>query len=709
MTRCRRLLSLWLVLLPTVAQARLVPADPHPLGPRLPVILIHGWNTDAATWDPLLAAAGRHASLPDRCRLYRFEYDWSRSIAVAARQLEADLAATGELRDRPVVLVGHSMGGLVARALAESSPAAFARVGRLVTLGTPHHGTPVANLGWVAGDSRYSWAVKLLPFGLSDLLDRLPISRAARTEGGQQLGYDNYDGQMPTELWAGANRYVSGLNERFANLADRDEHLRRYRFVGGYRTAVGNLTLLGLQWQVARGQHYAAGGSLLAHGYGDAQGGTVRTWLANDGVVPLDSALFLRPGPPLADLQGEQVRLLGERWRLRAWDPGGVAPPVPEADHTATGQGAGLIGPLLDDLAATDCNGLLVTAGGRLMLWRPGGAALPLLATPAGGTLLAVTPDRLVLRDSGRLLAVTPRATQLLARGPETTSWSVSPAAHWALDAGGALHGLTRAAYTRLDPVPTRGAPPLFAPDDARLAWAAPGGVRLLDPASLRQTDVTLAGPDWRPLGWSADGTRLWCLAGRAERCAPSPDGRSLAVVVTGGGRVAAVTSDGQPTSVLSYPEAGPRLLLVDARGVTTLGGPATALAWSPDSAWLAWSDGAALRVHGTAPATITAPGATWSHLVAVAGSGLLAVRQVAGQPAELVLVPTMTRQPRVLASGAEPGLPAVSPDGRHVAWPVADRVVVARLDGGGSVSLTGTSPAWLPLPAHRGWELAGR
>lgn len=66
------------------------------------------------------------------------DYDWRRSVedngALLARRIEADPA-------RRQCLVGHSLGGLVARA---ALAATDATVERIVTLGTPHHGSLAA-------------------------------------------------------------------------------------------------------------------------------------------------------------------------------------------------------------------------------------------------------------------------------------------------------------------------------------------------------------------------------------------------------------------------------------------------------------------------------------------------------------------------------------------------------------------------------------
>jgi triacylglycerol esterase/lipase EstA (alpha/beta hydrolase family) len=56
--------------------------------------------------------------------------------------VEALCQASGTPR---VIIVAHSMGGLAARAYVRQHGAA--RIARIITLGTPHHGTSLARLG----------------------------------------------------------------------------------------------------------------------------------------------------------------------------------------------------------------------------------------------------------------------------------------------------------------------------------------------------------------------------------------------------------------------------------------------------------------------------------------------------------------------------------------------------------------------------------
>ncbi|MFN9774075.1 MAG: esterase/lipase family protein, partial [Burkholderiales bacterium] len=111
-------------------------------GERLPVLLIHGYFCNRALWRPMaarLAAAGHAVEALDLEPPFASIDDYAPRIADA---VEALRVSTGAAR---VALVGHSMGGLAARAYLR----AFGddAVACVVTLGTPHHGTVHASFG----------------------------------------------------------------------------------------------------------------------------------------------------------------------------------------------------------------------------------------------------------------------------------------------------------------------------------------------------------------------------------------------------------------------------------------------------------------------------------------------------------------------------------------------------------------------------------
>jgi pimeloyl-ACP methyl ester carboxylesterase len=107
-----------------------------------PVLLLHGYFCNSGYWAhlaPQLSAARiSYASLDLEPLLGGID-DYVPMIASAIRTLGQDSGAAR------VVIVGHSMGGLAARAYLRAHGAA--RVARVVTLGTPHHGTGLAQFG----------------------------------------------------------------------------------------------------------------------------------------------------------------------------------------------------------------------------------------------------------------------------------------------------------------------------------------------------------------------------------------------------------------------------------------------------------------------------------------------------------------------------------------------------------------------------------
>lgn len=118
--------------------------DPRPApSARVPIVLVHGYLSNRGYFRPMVrwlearGVAPIHApnftSVFSTIEQFAFELD---------REIEHVLAGSGHAK---VVLVCHSMGGLAARGYLRSR--GEARVARLVTIASPHHGTRLAALG----------------------------------------------------------------------------------------------------------------------------------------------------------------------------------------------------------------------------------------------------------------------------------------------------------------------------------------------------------------------------------------------------------------------------------------------------------------------------------------------------------------------------------------------------------------------------------
>ncbi|HEY1959076.1 MAG TPA: alpha/beta fold hydrolase [Polyangiaceae bacterium] len=173
------------------------------------VVLVHGSSMNDRQW---LREGHDHAEALardlDATAVYVL-YNSGRHVSQNGRELAAALEALLATWPTPVesvALVGHSMGGLVARSALryaeESTHAWRAHVQKLVCLGTPHHGAPLERIGnlahALAGVSRYS----------------APIARLGRlrSAGVTDLRFGN----VLDEDWAGRDRFAHSADPRRA-------------------------------------------------------------------------------------------------------------------------------------------------------------------------------------------------------------------------------------------------------------------------------------------------------------------------------------------------------------------------------------------------------------------------------------------------------------------------------------------------------------
>ncbi|KPA14864.1 PGAP1-like protein [Candidatus Magnetomorum sp. HK-1] len=139
---------------------------------RIPLILIHGIKGTSLLNFYSIDGSGTkekeyfqnfinyfyEQNLHEKYQLYRFHYLSNyfsvKDIAQAFQEKIDEYIINNSIADSKFVIVAHSMGGLVARSYMEehihhegiySGLYCGNRVLRLITLATPHHGTPIAN------------------------------------------------------------------------------------------------------------------------------------------------------------------------------------------------------------------------------------------------------------------------------------------------------------------------------------------------------------------------------------------------------------------------------------------------------------------------------------------------------------------------------------------------------------------------------------
>lgn len=115
---------------------RLAPNGTEDANPDFEVV---PFNVDQ-TYDPFLFAALAR----DDVGVVKCPYDWRKPFTLSASALrDAVNQAWASNGNKPVHLVGHSMGGLVIRAaLMEQGDELWPKIGKVVFIGTPHYGSP---------------------------------------------------------------------------------------------------------------------------------------------------------------------------------------------------------------------------------------------------------------------------------------------------------------------------------------------------------------------------------------------------------------------------------------------------------------------------------------------------------------------------------------------------------------------------------------
>jgi pimeloyl-ACP methyl ester carboxylesterase len=167
------------------------------------LVLVHGLCLTAQSWqrdghDHGEALARDHGFTP-LC----LHYNSGRHVSENGRQLAAlleHLAAGWPVPIDEIAIIGHSMGGLVARSACHYAAVAghrwLRKLRRMVFLGTPHHGAPLER-----GGNRLDLLLELSPYSA-------PFTRLGR---GRSAGItDLRHGYLRDEDWRGTDRFEPG-------------------------------------------------------------------------------------------------------------------------------------------------------------------------------------------------------------------------------------------------------------------------------------------------------------------------------------------------------------------------------------------------------------------------------------------------------------------------------------------------------------------
>jgi triacylglycerol lipase len=139
-----------------------------------PIVLAHGWGGIDGVL-PVQFGYSYFRGIPEALRARGHTIHLARVPATASIELRAErLAQQIRSLDTRVNIIAHSMGGLDAR-LAIARHGLSDSVASLTTIGTPHHGTPLADIAFMLGEWRRSrWLLGQLGFNVDGVYDVSP-------------------------------------------------------------------------------------------------------------------------------------------------------------------------------------------------------------------------------------------------------------------------------------------------------------------------------------------------------------------------------------------------------------------------------------------------------------------------------------------------------------------------------------------------------
>ena len=290
---------------------------------KIPLILIHGIHgsddlplitNKSPYWKSFVTRFSGNAYLRRTYTLYAFQY-YSNQEGVQDLAKRLGNAIADKFPNRPHVLLAHSMGGLVAKSYITEYPAGGDSTLLLITLATPHHGTPGAND--TSAVERYMGRGWPQVFGTINFLywsDRAgffsPPALNSGTYNRSDLRWDDHDGALAGDV----NLWLGPANRRFAKFSSK-----AILYGGALKLIFPNLTSAGAAAQIGAAVLYNDHERLefanesLVYGLGSKFGIT-------DGMVPYSSSLLCDKGPFIGPPDNNFLCL--SPTRVRRFEPG---------------------------------------------------------------------------------------------------------------------------------------------------------------------------------------------------------------------------------------------------------------------------------------------------------------------------------------------------------------------------------------------------
>jgi pimeloyl-ACP methyl ester carboxylesterase len=193
-----------------------------------------------------LAKCGFHEGPGGRLRL--LPYDWRKDNLIAAHALadSVDEFSTSLGADASIILLAHSMGGLISRCYLESrqftARSGFGKVSMLITMGTPHRGAPMA-LAAALGQEKKLWLSKAQVKEIANnpsfpsLYQLLPPRSEPfawnREHAARLAPYDIYDEEVARQLKLSiCNLTAAQQFHALLDIQKRPNHVRYFFFAG---------------------------------------------------------------------------------------------------------------------------------------------------------------------------------------------------------------------------------------------------------------------------------------------------------------------------------------------------------------------------------------------------------------------------------------------------------------------------------------------